>query len=386
MNEQQQLLLWQWSTAVQATSLVMIAMFFALLSRFGRRADLRWWALAWAANLAALLVTVVFWFFQPPVSVVPLLFAFYGAAKTAFVLLFVQGVWAVARAGPRLMSSTTLGLSVAGYGLFALLFLESIPAVGVAQHVTMALVFLPLAVATARTPGLLWLSGSIAVRGVLALVEAGAYALQLSASWGDEWRGRAGAFMSASSAFDMSAEWLLVLGGVLALSARARGDLETTNRELLAAQQHLRNVATRDPLTRLANRRALPDVFRAVQPGGAMLLFFDLDGFKALNDLHGHLAGDRCLREFAAALREAFRPTDYVIRYGGDEFLVVAQRLDRASALARIEDLSARLRRDRRDTPSCDFSVGMSELSADGHPEATLRIADAEMYRAKSVK
>jgi len=385
MDEPQQLLLWKWSTTVQMTSLAMIATFFVLLARFGRRTELRWWALAWSANLFALVVTLIFWNLQP-IGLMPLASALYVTAKTAFVLLFVQGVWAVARPGPRLLSVHTLGVILAAYGVFAALFLDSIPAIGAAQHLTMVVVFLPLAAITARAPGLIWLSAGVAVRGLLSLVEAAAYALQLGPAWGAEWRAAGGAFTSASSAFDMGAEWLLVLGSVLAVSARTQRDLETTNRELLAAHEHLRSIADRDPLTTLANRRALPDVFRAVQPVGAMLLFFDLDGFKVLNDRYGHLAGDRCLRDFAGALRDSFRPGDYVIRYGGDEFLVVAQGLDRTSAVARIDDLAARIRRQRQQVPSCDFSVGMSELVPEGQPEAALLVADAEMYRAKSVK
>ena len=385
MDQQQQLLLWQWSTAVQMTSLAMIATFFVLLTRFGRRTELRWWALSWIANLVALVVTLVFWYARPD-SLPPLIAGLYVGSKTAFVLLFVQGAWSVARPGRRLISATTLAALVVAAGVVAAWFLRSIAAIGVAQHVTMAVVFLPLALVMARAPGLLWLAGGLAVRGALASAEAAAYGLQVTGSWGAGWRDAAATFMSASSAFDMSAEWLLVLGSVLAVSARAQRDLQVTNNELLAAQEHLRMVADRDPLTTLANRRALPEVFRAVQPVGAMLLFFDLDGFKELNDRHGHLSGDRCLRHFAGALRDSFRPDDFVIRYGGDEFLVVARGMDRISAVARVEDLTVRIRRHRQDGPLYDFSVGMAELLADGHPEAALRAADAEMYRVKAVK
>lgn len=385
MTGHEQLLLWQWSTAAQMTSLAMIATFFVLLAQSSRRRELRWWALAWSANLLALVVTLVFWKLQPT-AMVPLVAALYVGAKTAFVLLFLEGVWAVARPGARLMRATTLAGIAVIYGLVAAAFLHSIPAIGVVQHLTMAAVFLPLVAVTMPVPGLLWLSAGVAVRGLLAVAEAGAYGLQLTGPVGQAWQPGAAAFMSASSAFDMGAEWLLVLGSVLAVAARAERDLQTTNRELLAAQETLRMVADRDPLTTLANRRALPEVFRAVQPAGAMLLFFDLDGFKALNDRHGHPAGDRCLREFAGALRDSFRPDDYVIRYGGDEFLVVARGMDRAAAIVRLDDLASRLRQHRQDAPPCDFSVGMSELPANGHPETALMQADAEMYRAKAVK
>jgi diguanylate cyclase (GGDEF)-like protein len=71
-----------------------------------------------------------------------------------------------------------------------------------------------------------------------------------------------------------------------------------------------------------------------------------------------------------------------VIRYGGDEFLVIAQGLDRAAADARVGDVSARLSM-HRGKLDCRFSVGMSELAPGGQPEAALQAADENMYKAK---
>ena len=104
--------------------------------------------------------------------------------------------------------------------------------------------------------------------------------------------------------------------------ARPPRSSRTRTSELVVAQENLRRLADRDPLTGTINRRALRDIFNDVQATGAMLLFFDLDGFKKINDVHGHAAGDDCLKLFANALRESFRPDDHVVRYGGDEFLV----------------------------------------------------------------
>ena len=126
---------------------------------------------------------------------------------------------------------------------------------------------------------------------MLALGEAGAYVLQ----WQQPGHGLvaalvgpAGAFLSASSSFDMGAEWLVVLGSVLAVSERGRRALEASHHRLVLAQDDLRQLADRDPLTGAINRRALREVFNDVQKSGAMLLFFDLDGFKQINDLYGH--------------------------------------------------------------------------------------------------
>ena len=143
------------------------------------------------------------------------------------------------------------------------------------------------------------------------------------------------------------------------------------NAELLIAQEDLRRLADRDALTGLANRRALPEVFRAAQPGGATLLFFDLDQFKQINDHHGHAAGDETLRRFATALRESFRPSDALVRYAGDEFLVVASGLDPSAVEDRLRALRERLRRSA-DQPAIGFSVGIAEMPAGSHPDVAL--------------
>jgi diguanylate cyclase (GGDEF)-like protein len=229
-----------------------------------------------------------------------------------------------------------------------------------------------------------WLALAIGLRGALALAESAAYWSQWSpGAVSPETTQLIGSFVSVTSSFDAGAEWFIALGCVLAMSDRAQRELAETNASLLAAHEDLRRLADRDPLTALDNRRALPEVFRSVHDTGAAVLFFDLDDFKQINDVHGHGMGDKCLTRFAAALRESFRPSDAVIRYGGDEFLVVAGGLDRASAVQRIESLRERLRFGERDSLPFGFSFGLAELRPGHDPEAALQAADDDMFRSK---
>ena len=383
MDETQQLLLWRWSTIVQLTSLAMVAAFFALLAHANPRPELRWWARAWTANLLALAATTIYWLVQSDAAF-PFVAAAYVAGKTVFTALLAQGAWSMIRPGNRLFTTRSLAIAVAVYALMAAIFLRDVTAVGIGQHSLMGVLMIVLAVALWRTgaDGLTWLIGGIAVRGVLAVAEAAAYVLQ--------WRGAsaalvepAGAFLATSSSFDMGAEWLIVLGSVLAVSERGRRALEASHHRLVVAQDILRLLADHDPLTGAINRRALRDIFNEVQTSGAMLLFFDLDGFKQINDVHGHAAGDDCLRIFANALKESFRPDDKVVRYGGDEFLVIARGLDAEAAQMRIEDLTQRVKRNAGPV-WCGFSVGISELEPGGQPDVALQIADQNMYKAKN--
>lgn len=378
-----ELLIWRWSTAVQFVSLVMLSAFFLVLGRSSRRAEVRWWVFAWLSNLAALSITVFFWYLRPDGLTAPLLGS-YVATKLAFVLLIVQGAWAIARPGAELLSQRTLITTPLAYGFIGALVLHSITSLGIVQHLTIGVLLIGAAIALGRDAARIpWLTAGLVLRGSLALVESAAYYLQVadSAVLPDVVQSQVGFFLAATSSFDAGAEWFIALGCVLAVADRSQRELSETNRHLMRAQDHLRRLADRDPLTALDNRRALPDVFRSVQPAGATLLFFDLDDFKDINDLHGHSVGDECLKRFAIAIRDSFRPSDSVVRYGGDEFLVVATGMDRESALARVEAL--RLCLAASGEPGIKFSCGVAELSPGGSPEAALKAADRAMYNAK---
>lgn len=380
-----ELLLWRWSTIVQVSSLAMVAAFFWLLQRANPRPELRWWARAWTANLLALLVTSLYWLLQyPPLA--PLITGAYMSSKIVFALALAQGAWMMTRNG-HLFTTRQLMAGVAAYGVFAALFVRGVEFVGLIQHSLIGgiLVWLAAMLASTRVASVTWLAGGLALRGVFALAEAGAYAIQLAAPASGPlagWVAPASTLLATSSSFDMGAEWLIVLGSVLAVSERSRHALEASHQRLVLAQDDLRRLADRDPLTGATNRRALRDIFKKIEGKSAMLLFFDLDGFKKINDEHGHAAGDHCLQLFASALKESFRPSDHVVRYGGDEFLVIALGLDRAAADARVGDVSARLSM-HRGRLTCRFSVGMSELLPGTQPELALQSADENMYKAK---
>ena len=156
--------------------------------------------------------------------------------------------------------------------------------------------------------------------------------------------------------------------------------------------------ADTDPLTGLANRRALERTLdRRAGPASARsrsvgLLMLDLDGFKAINDTHGHAAGDEALREVARRLRRCVRERDLVARLGGDEFVVVLTDLGgRAEA---VEDSMTRIREAlahpiafNGTSLGLGVAIGVAMFPADGGNAADLLAhADRGMYAAKSAR
>jgi len=195
------------------------------------------------------------------------------------------------------------------------------------------------------------------------------------------------------------------MGDVLRLFSMLIGqhiEREQLLESLRRANAELATSALVDSVTGLPNRRALllelARMLALSQRDGSRLLlaFLDLDGFKAINDSHGHDAGDRFLAAMGAALTAGLRGGDYVARFGGDEFVLVAHVADGSEAAvagaaeALRERLTAQLAgRFDLGTVAIDYagpSVGVIAAAGEGSIDALLARADAAMYAVKRAR
>ncbi len=184
------------------------------------------------------------------------------------------------------------------------------------------------------------------------------------------------------------------------LLARAR-ELEMLvadrTRELEVSRTQLRIQATHDELTGMMNRKAIlaalaSEMKRAVRDSTTVgLALVDLDHFKRINDMCGHLAGDEALRVFADAARKAIRSYDHVGRYGGEEFLLVLSHVPVPEVKARLINLQSSISnlsfqwKEHEFTLNC--SAGVSVYGIFNHRcslEELLSAADRSLYRAKA--
>jgi len=172
---------------------------------------------------------------------------------------------------------------------------------------------------------------------------------------------------------------------------------------LREANEQLRRIATTDPLTGLKNRRFLMEQIEAdlalarrrngTQEGRISFLLLDLDGFKRINDEYGHLAGDAMLVQVARVMRRSLRDSDYVVRWGGDEFLIVARGVVPGESERLAERILGMLARQRFELSQtlrfngCSASIGIADFPFGGGAEfgwdRLVEIADAAGYAVK---
>ncbi len=185
-------------------------------------------------------------------------------------------------------------------------------------------------------------------------------------------------------------------------------ELEEKSQQLAEALAAAKRASRTDRLTGLANRRAVEEGLPAdvlivdrrfaerPYPADSDFTMFvlDIDHFKAVNDQYGHAVGDRILEQFSTILKDVFRASDIIARWGGEEFLVVSRFTDRANAA----EIAERLRHciETHDfviadgeTTRCTASIGYASYPFDpdfAHPltwECTIGIADCALYAAK---
>lgn len=175
---------------------------------------------------------------------------------------------------------------------------------------------------------------------------------------------------------------------------RGRGEIEAASQALQQQNRLLERLSVTDSLTGLYNRRKLDEILtdqlarfrRNHRPFS--LLMLDIDHFKPLNDVHGHLVGDEVLVQVASILVQTIRSVDFAARYGGEEFAVVLTDTSAAAALDTAERIRAKVAQadyglaHRR--TAVTVSIGVAECRADdATTDALLTRADQALYQAK---
>ncbi len=173
--------------------------------------------------------------------------------------------------------------------------------------------------------------------------------------------------------------------------AQLRAEVSTYEARLKTVEQ----LALRDSLTGLANRRNVEDrmEWRVAHQQMFCVVFLDLNRFKQVNDIHGHMAGDDLLKQFAEELRSNTRPTDVVGRWGGDEFILILD-CDLVGARSQIERLQKWVFGEYTIKPGADAekvkiqvdaSIGAAEWQPGETAHQVIERADAAMYKEKKL-
>ncbi len=158
--------------------------------------------------------------------------------------------------------------------------------------------------------------------------------------------------------------------------------------------QELEKKSNLDPLTKIFNRRALDTYLKKVCKRESLkhelhLLLLDIDDFKKVNDLHGHLAGDKILIYLANLLRKALRDGDKLFRYGGEEFIIVLNRIDNSACNEVAHRILETVRSNRliyKGKSLCiTVSIGATSYHEGDTPSTLIDRADKALYRSKEL-
>lgn len=203
----------------------------------------------------------------------------------------------------------------------------------------------------------------------------------------------------SDTVWEAALSWLTVafaLGRFLISTSRMnlpREHLQRRQSELRDSYQRVEQLAVRDELTGVYNRRGLIGCLeeereRSNQTGGTFsIVVFDLDHFKSVNDTYGHVVGDHLLSEFAARLHERLRTVDVLGRYGGEEFVVMLMGARLAGATRIAERLREYIAQSKWDdlVPGLALTIsgGVAEYRPGEPLEALLDRADQALYEAK---
>jgi len=337
----------------------------------------RFWVAGAAASYAA--DAVFLGLFAAAGTIPPWIALAYGAAAALLSTVFFAAIatnWSLRLKDPGLVVPQALAGVAMQVGVVALAPQIAFPyLINLLTVFAFAMIWLPLAGSL-----LLWL---------VATTLSGAMILGFA--------GRIG--VPTGSPFELTLVWLyfsLILGRCVFLSVYAAGlraRVAESRTRLAESMEQIQELATHDELTKVLNRRALMtslerEAARTARTGAPFsVALLDLDHFKAVNDTHGHAAGDEVLKRVARIVRDTMRDTDVFGRYGGEEFMMILPATPVDAALGALERIRGAVERHdwsdvvpgRRVT----VSAGVAALIPGEATGQLLGRADAALYEAK---
>jgi len=200
------------------------------------------------------------------------------------------------------------------------------------------------------------------------------------------------AYTGYASLYDLILEVLLAFGMVTVVMEDVNRELQAANEELRVAHDAMQSLARVDPLTETLNRHAFYSLVEDARRQGATppegtVAIVDIDSLKPINDAYGHAAGDESIRAVATAIRSIVRAADLVIRWGGDEFLVILIGVAEDEATRRLDQIGEALRgttlRGMAKPVALSVSFGVASFGTERPLERAIEAADREMYRQK---
>src|ERR1700682_3707603 len=201
------------------------------------------------------------------------------------------------------------------------------------------------------------------------------------------------AFLSFTGVYDLFLQMLFGIGLIIWAMEDTERRLTTVHARAVDDTQRSKRRAQIDPLTEAYNRFFLDDLrpMLAREPSGGSIVLIDVDGLKTINDKEGHEEGDKGIWTVASAIKKLIRGDDYLIRWGGDEFLVVLPGMDQEVAKKRFYMLPSKIeevRQSQRSAPQAykkflAASVGVTPYSSRIPFDTAVETADRVMYERK---
>lgn len=387
---------------LQLSGELLLVLLFVLLRRYVvRRGYFAAWTAAWACGAVAILAIAFRYLVLPGIIAgrddsiaVAVLYFVYQVGKLGYLGLLVSGT-AMYVTGSRLLGPRR-ALIAAGvaYALASLAFSRldlnqmivwQAPIAVIALGTCSGLLFtLPR---SRRTLGSIAGGGAFAGLALLWLL----YGIAFAATGTPRFGGWAQVIVGFNPYFDLMLNAALGFAMVVVVMEDAKREVDDAQAELRVAHDQLRRAALYDTLTDSLNRRAFSQGVGLEMARGTFgtVVIADLDNLKAVNDRHGHAAGDRLLRQCADLLRGALRPYDRLYRWGGDEFLLVIPSARGDDVALRLNEVLGRaepLVVGNGETALLEVSLGAADYASAEQLDAAIELADEEMYRNKTTR